>query len=40
MHYRTQRDRVDDELIDVMIAAEALYLSDVGSNELGFRARI
>jgi len=37
MHYRTQRDRVDDELIDVMIAAEALYLSDVGSNELGFR---
>ncbi|MFC1410740.1 hypothetical protein ACEZCY_16545 [Streptacidiphilus sp. N1-12] len=37
LSYQAQRERVEDELVDVLIAAEALYLSDVGYEELGFR---
>jgi Apea-like HEPN len=35
--YQAHRERVEDELVDILIAAEALYLSDVGYEELGFR---
>jgi hypothetical protein len=35
--YQAHRQRVEDELVDVMVAAEALYLSDPGRDELGFR---
>jgi hypothetical protein len=35
--YQAGRERVEDELVDILIAAEALYLSDVDYEELGFR---
>jgi hypothetical protein len=35
--YQASRQRVEDEIVDVMVAAEALYLSDLGPDELGFR---
>jgi hypothetical protein len=35
--YQAYRERVEDELVDILIAAEALYLSDVGYEELNFR---
>jgi Apea-like HEPN len=35
--YQAYRERVEDELVDILIAAEALYLADVGFEELGFR---
>lgn len=38
LSYQAHRQRVEDELVDILIAAEALYLSDVGyTTELGFR---
>jgi hypothetical protein len=37
LSYQAHRERVEDELVDILIAAEALYLSDVGYEELGFR---
>ncbi len=37
LNYQAGRERVEDELVDILIAAEALYLSDVGFDELGFR---
>lgn len=37
LSYQAHRERVEDELVDVLIAAEALYLSDGGYTELGFR---
>jgi hypothetical protein len=35
--YQAHRQRVEDEMVDIMVAAEALYLSDLGPDELGFR---
>jgi hypothetical protein len=35
--YQAHRERVEDEMVDIMVAAEALYLSDLGPGELGFR---
>jgi hypothetical protein len=35
--YQAHRERVEDELVDILIAAEALYLSDVAYEELNFR---
>lgn len=35
--YQAHRQRVEDEIVDIMVAAEALYLSDLGPDELGFR---
>jgi hypothetical protein len=35
--YQAHRERIEDEIVDVMVAAEALYLSDLGPEELGFR---
>ncbi len=35
--FQAHRERVEDELVDILIAAEALYLADVGYEELGFR---
>jgi hypothetical protein len=37
LSYQAHRQRVEDELVDILIAAEALYLSDVGFTELSFR---
>jgi hypothetical protein len=37
LSYQAHRQRVEDEIVDVMVAAEALYLSDLGPEELGFR---
>ena len=37
LSYQAHRERIEDELVDILIAAEALYLSDVGFEELGFR---
>jgi len=37
LSYQAQRQRVEDEMVDVMVAAEALYLSGLGTTELGFR---
>jgi hypothetical protein len=38
LSYQAHRQRVEDELVDILIAAEALYLSDVGyTTELSFR---
>jgi Apea-like HEPN len=37
LSYRASRDLAEDEMVDIMVAAEALYLSDLGTNELGFR---
>jgi hypothetical protein len=38
LSYQAHRQRVEDELVDILIAAEALYLSDVGyATELSFR---
>ena len=37
LSYQAHRLRVEDEMVDVMVAAEALYLSDLGHEELGFR---
>ena len=31
LSYQAHRQRVEDELVDILIAAEALYLSDLGS---------
>jgi hypothetical protein len=35
--YQAHRQRVEDEMVDIMVAAEALYLADLGPDELGFR---
>jgi hypothetical protein len=35
--YQAYRQRAEDELVDILVAAEALYLSDLGPSELGFR---
>lgn len=35
--YRASRNRAEDEIVDIMVAAEALYLSGLGTTELGFR---
>jgi hypothetical protein len=35
--YQARRRRVEDEMVDIMVVAEALYLSDLGHEELGFR---
>jgi hypothetical protein len=38
LSYQAHRQRVEDELVDILIAGEALYLSDASStSELGFR---
>ncbi|MEU0093874.1 hypothetical protein [Kribbella sp. NPDC006257] len=37
LSYQAGRERLEDELVDVLVAAEALYLSDAGYNELSFR---
>jgi hypothetical protein len=37
LSYQAGRERIEDELVDILVAAEALYLSDVGHEELGFR---
>jgi Apea-like HEPN len=37
LSYQAHRQRIEDEMVDVMVAAEALYLSDLGPEELGFR---
>jgi Apea-like HEPN len=37
LSYQAHRQRVEDEMVDIMVAAEALYLSDLGPEELGFR---
>jgi len=37
LSYQAGRERTEDELVDILVAAEALYLSDVGFEELGFR---
>jgi Apea-like HEPN len=37
LSYQAQRQRVEDEMVDVMVAAEALYLAGLGPGELGFR---
>jgi hypothetical protein len=37
LSYQVRRQRVEDEIVDIMVAAEALYLSDLGVAELGFR---
>jgi hypothetical protein len=37
LSYQASRERIEDELVDILVAAEALYLSDVGHEELGFR---
>lgn len=37
LSYQARRERIEDELVDVLVAAEALYLSDVDYEELGFR---
>jgi hypothetical protein len=37
LSYQAYRQRVEDEIVDILVAAEALYLSDVGREELGFR---
>lgn len=31
LSYQAQRERPDDELLDIMIAAEALYLTELGN---------
>jgi Apea-like HEPN len=35
--YQAHRQRLEDELVDILIASEALYLSDVDYRELNFR---
>jgi hypothetical protein len=37
LSYQALRERIEDEMVDVLIAAEALYLSDSGFQELNFR---
>jgi hypothetical protein len=38
LSYQAGRDRVEDEIVDILVAAEALYLSGIESpTELGFR---
>jgi hypothetical protein len=37
LSYQAHRERLEDELVDVLVAAEAVYLSDVDYEELGFR---
>ena len=37
LSYQAYRQRIEDEIVDIMVAAEALYLSDLGPEELGFR---
>jgi hypothetical protein len=37
LSYQAARERLEDELVDILVAAEALYLSDAGYNELSFR---
>jgi hypothetical protein len=37
LSYQAYRQRAEDEMVDILVAAEALYLSDLGPSELGFR---
>jgi hypothetical protein len=37
LSYQAGRVRIEDELVDLLVASEALYLSDAGFEELGFR---
>jgi Apea-like HEPN len=37
LSYQAYRQRIEDEMVDVMVAAEALYLAGLGPGELGFR---
>ena len=37
LSYQAGRARIEDELVDILVAAEALYLSDVNFEELGYR---
>jgi hypothetical protein len=37
LSYQAYRQRAEDEIVDILVAAEALYLSDLGREELGYR---
>ena len=37
LSFQVGRERIEDEIVDVLIAAEALYLTDGNQQELGFR---
>jgi hypothetical protein len=40
LSYQAHRQRIEDELVDILIAAEALYLSGHGRTELSFRLAV
>jgi hypothetical protein len=37
LSYQAHRRRIEDEMVDIMVAAEALYLSGSETQQLGFR---